>query len=545
MLSSKWKCLILKEAKKSEFVPLTNDVFIDLTHEKELERCCESLFDAIPSQCCDQRAKEFLKQQIVPKCSLITVEYPYYESDYLSTFYLYHVRKFQPVGKACCRLILYDLQGKYAGYISLRPITADRKIGRAYLSPQVFAPSNYGDIQRKIKNRDFYVICGNFKIHVGGEEGYVKAMPYMQQEGDVAVCAHVALWSVLRFFSSRFHNSRDYTMGEIVSLVPSPQVRKIPSRGLTVDQISTVLTETGFSTIIIRRDARHHDDFFSEVITYIDSGIPVIAFSRELSHAVVLCGRVNNNKDIFDEANTDSGNKESRETRLSLLAEKNQAMLGNGASKKLLFDASLIDCILVNDDNKFPYFAIPAFPQGESSQGGLTSFSQVDFCIVPLYKRMQLSYFDAKNIVTLLCNNPQYLWNSNPVREADGEYLMVRMNIASSNTVKEFVKDSLEKKCIPEELNNLLNIPYSRFLWVAQVSTFEYYKEGYCNGFILLDSTCSVTDPNVCLALADQRQCEFIVAEPVAASFKIDYGEASIGKFRLPLFDRNFERVRR
>lgn len=537
----------------NKFTPLTNDIFIDLadgesgadkTKSDKLEICCNELFNAIPVSCCDRRTREFLQNQIVPKCSLITVEYPYYESDYLSTFYLYHVQKFQPIGKACCRLILYDVNGEYVGYISLRPIAAERKISRTYLSPEVFAPSNYNDLPVDIQTRNFFVIWGKYKIHVGGDEGAVQAMPYMQQEGDVAVCAHVALWSVLRFFSSRFHNSRDYTMGEIVSLVPSPQVRKIPSRGLTVEQISTVLTEAGFSTIIIRRDSPYRNDFFSEVITYLDSGIPVIAFSRELSHAVVLCGRIETNKSIFMDSDT-LDDKESLKTRLDLLVEnlESESDASKSPNRKLLFDSTFVDWVLVNDDNRSPYFAISRFPDADSRQSGLTSFSQIDFCIVPLYKRMHLSYSDAKNIVSLLCGDTKYLWNDNPEDESLKEYLIIKINIASSNTIKEYIKNNIDQGNIPVELNSLLNIPYSRFLWIAEISTISAYHERCCTGIILLDSTCSVTDTNVCLALADQQKCEFVLSEPVPASFKIEYSKETLTKFHLPLFDKNFEKI--
>ena len=535
----------------NKFTPLTNDIFIDLadgesgvdnTNLDKLEICCNELFNVIPVNCCDQRTREFLQSQIVPKCSLITVEYPYYESDYLSTFYLYHVQKFQPTSKACCRLILYDVNGEYVGYISLRPIAAERKISRTYLSPEVFAPSNYNDLPVDIQTRNFFVIWGKYKIHVGGDEGVVQAMPYMQQEGDVAVCAHVALWSVLRFFSSRFHNSRDYTMGEIVSLVSSPQVRKIPSRGLTVEQISTVLTEAGFSTIIIRKDSQYRNDFFSEVITYLDSGIPVIAFSRELSHAVVLCGRVETNKNIFMDSDT-LDEKESLKTRLDLLAENLESESDANANRKLLFDSTFVDWVLVNDDNRSPYFAISRIPNTDSRQSGLTSFSQIDFCIVPLYKRMHLSYSDAKNIVSLLCSDTKYLWNDNPEDENLKEYLIVKISIASSNTIKEYIKNNVDEGNIPVELNNLLNIPYSRFLWMAEISTISAYRNQCCTGIILLDSTCSVTDTNVCLALADQQKCEFVLSEPVPASFEINYEKETSTKFYLPLFDRNFTKI--
>lgn len=535
---------------KEEFTFLTNDVFIDTSNQDKFQESCYSLFNAIPLICCDEKTREFIINKILPKCSFITVEYPYYESDYLSTYYMYHVRKFQPVSKFCCRLILYDIEGNCVGYISLRPIADDRKIGRTYLNPKVFAPSNYEDLSKELCNRRFFVIWGKYKIHVGGSEGYIDAVPYMQQEGDVAVCAHVSLWSVLRFFSSRFHNSKEYTMGEIVSLVPSPQMRKIPSQGLTVEQISTVLTEAGFSTIIIRSNNKYQDLFYSEVITYIDSGIPVIAFSKELAHAVVLCGRIETNKSIFYDspAHSSDPEKETLMTRLNLLAESPESLLGVKTNTKLLFDSSFVDCVLVNDDNKAPYYAIPRLTTGEFNRKDLSNFSQVDFCIVPLYKRMQLSYFDAKNIVSLLCSDSKYIWDENPLGSEFDDFLVIKMNIASSNTVKEFIKINLEQKKIPEELNILLNIPYSRFLWIAQVSTLKNYKKGTCNGLILLDTTCSVSDTNVCLALADQRKCEFVRADQSSSAFEINYDRGPDDpnfNFSLPLFYSNFKEIRR
>ena len=82
-------------------------------------------------------------------------------------------------------------------------------------------------------------------------------------------------------------------------------------------------------------------------------------------------------------------------------------------------------------------------------------------------------------------------------------------------------------------------------MWIAEISTIEKYKEGVCTGIILLDSTCSVTDSNVCLALADQQKCEFVLTEPTTASFEIDYNEETAVDFKLPLFDKNYEKVER
>lgn len=101
--------------KKPEFEPLTKFVSFsesDNSSEKwrKLCKCIPSNFlETFGGNYCNvaENSSAFLKKffcdKVLPYCKAIDVEYPFYESDYLSTYYLYYARKFQYVDKECCR----------------------------------------------------------------------------------------------------------------------------------------------------------------------------------------------------------------------------------------------------------------------------------------------------------------------------------------------------------------------------------------------------------------------------------------------------------
>lgn len=547
--------------KKPEFEPLTKFVSFsesDNSSEKwrKLCKCIPSNFlETFGGNYCNvaENSSAFLKKffcdKVLPYCKAIDVEYPFYESDYLSTYYLYYARKFQYVDKECCRLILYlDHECKNClGYISLRPVTSEQKVGRSYLNPQIF-------VNQMGASRNFFVILGQYKIHTVGKEISIRAMPYMQQERVVSVCAHVAIWTILRFFSSRFANSKEYTMGDVVELIKSPQIRKIPSKGLSVEQISTALMDAGFSTIVIRKAKIGYETMMPELIAYIDSGIPVICFSEKKCHAVVACGRSESKiqaLSMMEDENTEDFSK-----RLDLLAEKDNPLI--------ILESRCVDWIIVNDDNRAPYFGISAQPQvklGQEESVGITNFSQIDFCIVPLYRRMQLSYADAESVFKVLAsknrtssggpNEEGYMWcvQKKSDMTALPEKLVVKIFLASANTFREYLRDNIfnqqqKEEKVPAELENLLYILYSRFVWVAQIADLTTYRNGMCSGMVLLDTTCSLEDSNVVIALADQTHCEFVKEEVEShrmQSFSVEYGTKDL---RMPLFNRNCEFIK-
>lgn len=60
-------------------------------------------------------------------------------------------------------------------------------------------------------------------------------------------------------------------MGEVVGHIQLNYDRKIPSKGLRIEQISNLLSQYGFSTLI-RTGLMSNDEIFA----YIESGLPLI-----------------------------------------------------------------------------------------------------------------------------------------------------------------------------------------------------------------------------------------------------------------------------
>lgn len=90
----------------------------------------------------------------------------------------------------------------------------------------------------------------------------------------------------------------------------------------------------------------------------------------------------------------------------------------------------------------------------------------------------------------------------------------------------------------------MLDIPYSRFIWVAQIADLDTYREGMCSGFVVLDTTCSLADSNVVIALADQKHFEFVkenVRTHKMQAFSAEYENEGL---KMPLFNQNCRLVK-
>lgn len=506
-------------------MPVHKTITTTISKTRTAEKIWNSIAATVPPVYLDDGVKEFFAELILPKCSKISIEYPYIDTDYLSTYYLHYSKAFRDYRKECCRIILYgNGKGKpCAGYVTLRPLSKMHKVGKTYLDPTVFA----GDSK--------YIICGNYKIHHEGVESNIPAMPYMKQEQHVAVCAHICLWSAIRFFSSRFANCSTHSLGEIVERIHSPAERKIPSRGLSLDQISTLLMDIGFSCIILRRDASviEGSPLEEQLLAYIDSGIPVICVSNTLQHAVIACGRPT----VPTERTIDAD--------VTLIEEKFPVQ-DDGVA--LVLESFLTDGIIVNDDSELPYHEVTTYPsESFVSEGRFLKLSQIDYCIVPLESRMVLSYTAAKDIAQFLYlqkdSQGQYInrWR-NDVPAEETKMQIMKLELVSSNTFKEWIRESLDVGDLPDEFMTLLEIAYPRFLWLAEFSSSAEYASNLCSGFIVLDASCVHGDPAACLILADNETCNICScpdAEHEATMRKFRYSH----KFQIPLFRKNYKEV--
>lgn len=508
--------------------PIQRTIGVLYGEEMHIEDALREVEDTIPSLYLDDQVRGFLTDVILPKCSTISIEFPYFDSDYLSTYYLHYARCFRKYRKECCRIILYGLDSEETciGYMSLRPLPETRKIGKTYLDPTVFS---------KEKG---YIICGKYKVHYQGEESTVSAMPYMKQEQYVAVCSHVCLWSAIRFFSSRFSNYPNYVMGEIIERVVSPDERKVPSHGLNTSQISSVLMDVGFSCTILRRDSTGFEGapLVEQLCAYLDSGIPIICISNSLGHAVIACGRTDVNLESVEDM----------DERFA----KEKSLINGGAEGErpvLILESSLVKGVIVNDDNENPYHKITVHHKNtEDNRKRFLRLSQIDYCVVPLNSRMQLNYSAAKDIIQLIYHQKDengrfsYEWRSDV--DADDRVHIMKISLVSSNTFKEWIRENINEGKLPNDFFYLLKIAYPRFCWLGELSSQKEYEQGLCSGFVVLDSTCSPTDNAACIIVSDNKECIVNHVEDTTENVEMDAFEYN-NKFQIPLFRKNYEEV--
>lgn len=153
----------------------------------------------------------------------VLIEYPYVDKDYRSTYYNFYSKKGRFYNRQCVRLHFFRtgvslienfqlepsddnvLSNYYFGFMVLRP-TWSWTIGRTTLSP-TFLKSFAG-----------HVMVAQHKVHLLGRRINVSGFPWMQQHTDIAVCAHVACWSILRYYSERFSGNREYLIHDMAEM---------------------------------------------------------------------------------------------------------------------------------------------------------------------------------------------------------------------------------------------------------------------------------------------------------------------------------------
>lgn len=417
----------------------------------------EILTEYIDKQYIHIRFINELKNRIGCNCNRILIEYPYYDSDYLSTYYSFYAKKHREYPKKCYRLhFLKD--DIYFGYITLRPTVCNTKVGKSYISPQL------------LLSKKAYLILADFKFHLLGLKSFIKAFPWMYQETDISVCAHVATWSVVRYFGNKYKNYTDIRMSNIIESTPDYINRKIPSNGLNLVQITDILREYGFYPLLIQKNPTNKNEFYDELISYIESGIPLIAAMTGKGHAISISGHGQ-----IDYAKITS------------------------ACDDMILSSRLINSIFVNDDNYFPYVEI-----FKNDLNGLVNYSMedIDYVIAPLYDRMQLGYRSVVRRITDLIKYTDYDFKGKKV---------VRIYMTSSNSLK---KNTLTSNNMNEDLKTIIiNLCMPKFIWCVDISTEDEYVKGLTSGKIIIDTTAGTYEEEPWLLIHDNKKIAYLDEE--------------------------------
>ena len=206
------------------------------------------------------------------------MEYDYVDKDYRSTLYNFYAKKGRPYRADCVRLHFFDEQvvfegrpsdesseralgDHYYGYMVLRP-TMRTTLGRSVLSPDI----RVGAHGRAIQARHY--------VHLLGHRLSVWGFPSMDQHVDIAACAHVACWAILRHYSESYSQYREYLVYEIAKLATGFEPGGIsPSRGLDVWEAERVFNAAGcFPVIVSRYELPTDEEFFGQLLAYLESG---------------------------------------------------------------------------------------------------------------------------------------------------------------------------------------------------------------------------------------------------------------------------------
>lgn len=419
----------------------------------------------------DIRTLDLLKQFFEGRNIQIIVEYPYYDKDYLSTYYLFYCKKQGYYPKSCYRLHIYEERNEqkvYRGSIVLRPTKGSTNIGKTYIDPCLFLTEGY-------------LLVNRFVNSVLGDEIEIEAFPWMKQETDITVCAHVALWSVIRYYGAKYPNYQDVSMGEIVMKTPERNQRKIPLSDLSMSQIPETLKKQGFSPIVIRRGTEH-TMFEEQLFAYIESGIPLIGCLTEKRHSVAVIGHGKIDYAKLDEY--DSLDK-------------------SFGKDNIVLSGSLLNNIIVNDDAIGPYLNIDreinvfdsAIYEGWTHSRPY-SIADFDYLIVPLYDRMQYNYSALMQAVTIFLRQNRIKLQNNLSQEFDflnsNEKYVARIYISSAKSLKHQMSKILNNN---DDLRYFIkHIELPKFVWNVDFSTISEYKKGMVSAKILVDTTCCNID---------------------------------------------------
>lgn len=425
----------------------------------------DQLLDYIDDTHIDQNVVSILKKYIGLRASALLIEYPYYEKDYLSTYYSFYAKQHAVHSKICFRLHFFGSVDKkkenrvYYGYITLREGVKDSKIGKTYLSPKLLID----------EGTKAYLMLDTFSADIYGEKVSVSTFPWMKQETDISVCAHVAIWSILRYYGNRYKGYRDTVMGEIVEMVQNDRGRKIPSKGLTPDQIVDTLDLYNFSPVLLGDEYHKLHYFVNEMIAYIESGIPVVATMNKKRHAIALFGHGKVNYDML-EGNIDQ------------LKEPDS---------NIVLHSSLITTVYAMDDNHFPYRQIDVeIPCSDRNID--YALKEINYLIVPFCQKVLLGFNEVYEKFMEMV--------SKKIMKLNGIQIC-RIYLTGSNAFKEKAKKNQLMNPILRERILLMDMP--RFIWCIDLATIEESKKGLMSARVIVDSTVGTQDDNPWLMIQD------------------------------------------
>lgn len=406
-------------------------------------------------------------------------ETKYVDKVYRDSYYCYFSSKFNNYKRDCIRLSLFEgiiqdtdfydpekyeyLKERYRGYYVLRP-TFPYIIGRSVISPLALTDSSM-----KICIADYSATAGGLKFSV-------KGYPHSSQDSESISCAETTIWALMEYFGTKYSYYRPVLPSKIIETLNKVTFeRQIPSKGLAAHQISYALKEFGFGTRLYSK--AQYDDVFEALLScYIESGIPVVVLVENrpvgnIGHALLAIGH-----ESIDPASIDN---------IKEYLVNSQTLNGKIASNNIsIYDYDSVDKQFVFIDDNMPVYQKASLSFPTSHYGGEWCSCKITNFIVPLYPKIYLEAFEAKNyVIKFLLTGPQPLHN--------GAEVVLRVFLASSRSYKHVLA---RNKLFSGDIKTLLlETEMPKFIWVAEISNKSLIKNGMAHGLLIIDAT----EPNI------------------------------------------------
>jgi len=394
------------------------------------------------------------------------IEYPYVDKPYRDMYYFYYSTKHGEINRNCIRISIYSnniehdvffdsekikyLKDIYLGTMVIRP-TYKFMVGRSMISPKAF------------KHHEFYCRTTKIESSIRGIKLEIDAFPHFSQDSETMTCAETTVWCTMEYFGTTYPEYRTILPSKIIqTLSQFTFERQVPSKGLTIAQISYALKELGFSSKI------YHDEIDTNALKrllhyYVESGIPVIAaidMNKLGFHAVIFNGHgrfnpgdISNLQESYKEQLKDSG--------------------------LIVYDSADLKKELVVIDDNYPPYRLSDFDDPLKYWNDLSKFDIIAF-VVPLYSKVYLEAYQARNAILHILSK----WYPKHHEEKE---LILRLFLASSRSFKNSI---IQNQSLDKSARMLVGITaMPKFIWVGEISTKEYFSKEKIVGFIVIDAT--------------------------------------------------------
>ena len=410
------------------------------------------------------RIVEKLKASISSRVKAVLVEHDYLDKDYRSTFYNFYAKKGRAYRVDCVRLHFFDEQVSFNGPSDEN---SERRLGDHYYGYMVLRPTIRGTLGRSVLSPDIRVdargrtIQALHHVHLQGHRLGVWGFPSMDQHVDIAACAHVACWAVLRHYSESYSQYREYLVHDIARLATGFDPGGIsPSRGLNEWEAERVFNAAGCYPVIVSREELSDDEFFGQFMAYLESGFPLFIGMNigDLGHAIVAAG----------------------------YSWKTLAAVPSGASSHVW---GQVDKLLTVDDNLLPYVSVPV--DERTADGAEPDYTTDNFesFIVALPEKVGYPADAMAEYIGVL----QSLVKS---MGCDEESLRLhRYFMTTISELRRYARNN-ESQLGETLVELLMRLDTAQFVWVVEFASVEQWGGGRVAARGIVDASASHKDPD-------------------------------------------------